>query len=157
MMTQDLPSSPSTTTRKVLTQPTVVPLDSTTRQVPIHPDLPSIKVPGDNPDLKPYQYHPVTCEPLTNDDLTHHHKATSISGSNPSSAPGPNIQQLQKQFPTPEAAERALIEAVREVKMKLEESEEKRKEVEREIEELKKTREIEKKVYEKMKEGKART
>jgi hypothetical protein len=157
MMTQDLPSSPSTTTRKVLTQPTIVPLDSATRQVPIHPDLPSIKVPGNNPDLKPYQYHPVTCEPLTNDDLTHHNKATSTSGSNPSSAPGPNIQQLQKQFPTPEAAERALMEAVREVKMKLEESEEKRKEVEREMEELKKTREMERKVYEKMKEGKART
>lgn len=41
--------------------------------------------------------------------------------------------------------------------MKLEESEEKRKEVEREMEELKKTREMERKVYEKMKEGKART
>jgi hypothetical protein len=114
-------------------------------------------VPGDNPDLKPYQYHPVTCEPLTNDDLTHHNRITSTSGSNPSSAPGPNLQQLQKQFPTPEAAERALIEAVREVKMKLEESEEKRKEVEREMEELKKTREMERKVFEKVKEGKART
>jgi hypothetical protein len=156
-MTQGLPSSPSTTTRKVLTQPTIVPLDSTIRQVPIHPDLPSIKVPGDNPDLKPYQYHPVTCEPLTNDDLTHHSKATSTSGSNPSSTPGANLQLLQKQFPTPEAAERALIETVREVKMKLEESEEKRKEVEREMEELKKVREMERKVYEKMKEGKTKS
>ena len=156
-MTQDLPSSPSTTTRRALTQPIIVPLDSATRQVPIHPDLPSIKVPGDNPNLKPYQYHPVTCEPLTNDDLTHHNKATSTSGSTSSSAPGPNLQQLQKQFPTPEAAERALVETVREVKMKLEESEEKRKELEREMEELKKTREMERKVYEKMKEGKART
>lgn len=155
-MTQDPPSSPSTTTRKVLTQPTIVPLESTTRQVPIHPDLPSIKVPADNPNLKPYQYHPVTCEPLTSDDLTHHKPSfSSASTSNP--ATGPTLQQLQKQYPTPEAAERALAEAVREVKMRLEEGEEKRKEVEREMEELEKMREVERKVYGRMKDGKGRT
>jgi hypothetical protein len=67
------------------------------------------------------------------------------------------LQQLQKQYPTPEAAERALNEAVREVKMRLEEGEEKRKEVEREMEKLEKQREMERKVYERMKEGKGRT
>jgi hypothetical protein len=154
-MTQDPPSSPSTTTRKVLTQPTIVPLDSTTRKVPIHPDLPSIKVPADNPSLKPYQYHPVTCEPLTNDDLTHH-KPSSSSASTSNPTTGPTLQQLQKQYPTPEAAERALVEAVREVKMRLEAGEERRKEVEREMEELEKTREVERKVYVRMKEGKGR-
>jgi hypothetical protein len=64
---------------------------------------------------------------------------------------------LQKQYPTPEAAERALAEAVREVKMRLEECEEKRKEVEREMEHLEKEREVERKVYGRMKEGKGRT
>jgi hypothetical protein len=155
-MTQDPPSSPSTTTRKVLTQPTIVPLDSTTRQVPIHPDLSSIKVPADKVNLKPYQYHPVTCEPLTNDDLTHH-KPSSGSASTSNPATGPTLQQLQKQYPTPEAVERALAEAVREVKMRLEEGEEKRKEVEREMEDLEKMREVERKVYGRMKEGKGRT
>lgn len=67
------------------------------------------------------------------------------------------MQQLEKQYPTPEAAERALAEAVREVKMRLEESEEDRKEVEREMEELEKTREVERRVYWKMKESKGRT
>jgi hypothetical protein len=66
------------------------------------------------------------------------------------------LQQLQKQYPTPEAAERALVEAVREVKMRLEAGEERRKEVEREMEELEKTREVERKVYVRMKEGKGR-
>ena len=153
-MNQDPPSSPSTTTRKVLTQPTIVPLDSTARQIPIHPDLTSIKVPADN--LKPYQYHPATCEPLTNEDLTHH-KPSSSSASASSTNAGPTLQQLQKQYPTPEAAERAQIEAVREVKIRLQESEEKRREVEREMEELEKMREVERKVYGRMKEGKGRT
>lgn len=155
-MTQDPSSSPSTTTRKALTQPTVVSLDSATRQVPIHPDLPSIKVPADNPNLKPYQYHPVTCEPLTFDDLTHYKPSSgSTSSSNP--AIGPTLQQLQKQYPTPEAVERALTEAVREVKTRLEEGEEKRKEVDREMEKLEKQREMERKLTERMKEGKGRT
>ena len=153
-MTQDPPSSPSTTTRNAPTQLPIVPLDSAKRQVPIHPDLPSIKVPADNPNLKPYQYHPVTCEPLTIDDLTHH-KPSSGSSSNP--ATGPTLLQLQKQYPTPEAAEQALNEAVREVKTRLEEGEEKRKEVEREMEKLEKQREMERKLYERMKEGKGRT
>lgn len=48
------------------------------------------------------------------------------------------------------------MEAVKEVKMRLEESEEKRKEVEREMEELEKMREVERKVYGRMKEGKGR-
>lgn len=145
-MTQNPPSSPSTATRKVLTQPTVVPLDSAIRQVPIHSDLPSIRVPAassSSENLKPYQYHPVTCEPLTTEDLKDH--KTNMS-----------LQQLAKQYPTPEAIERAQAEAIREVKLRLEESEEKRKEVEREMEELEKMREVERKVYGRVKESKGR-
>lgn len=70
---------------------------------------------------------------------------------------GPTLQQLQRQYPTPDAADRALTEAVKEVKIKLEEDEEKRREVEREMAELKKMREVERKVLVKMKEGKGRT
>ena len=151
MMNQDPPSSPSTATRKVLTQPTVVPLDSTTRQTPIHPDLPFIKVPAassSSDNLKPYQYHPVTCEPLTTEDLKDH--KTNMS-----------LQQLAKQYPTPEAVEKAQAEAIQEVKMRSEESDKKRKDVEREMEEQEKMREVERKVerkvYERMKEMKGRS
>lgn len=145
-MTQDPPSSPSTATRKVLTQPTVVPLDSAVRQNPIHPDLLSIKVPassaeGSSLSLKSYQYHPVTCEPLTTEDLKDH--KTNLT-----------LQQLAKQYPTPETADKALAETVREVKMRIEESEEKRREVDREMEDLEKMREVERKILTRVKEGK---
>ena len=146
-MTQDPPSSPSTATRKVLTQPTVVPLDSLIRQTPIHPDLQFIKVPAASPssdNLKPYQYHPVTCEPLTTEDLKD--QKTNMS-----------LQQLAKHYPTPELVEKAQAEAIQEVKMRIEESEKKRKEVEREMEDQEKMREVERKVYERMKEGKGRS
>ena len=108
----------------------VIPFDSPSRQTPIHPELPSIRVPSG--ELKPYRYHPVTCEPLTNEDLNHH-----------------KLQQLQKQYPTAEAASQAQQEAVKELKQRLADSEQRSREIDREMEDKEKMREIERKVYQK--------
>ncbi|CAI7592415.1 unnamed protein product [Penicillium bialowiezense] len=43
-----------------------IPLDSSLRVTPIHPDLAEIKVPGGP--LPSYNYHPVTCEPIKPQD-----------------------------------------------------------------------------------------
>ena len=133
-MSQDSLSSPSTTTRKALAMPTVIPLDSVSRQTPIHPALPEIKLP--NGDYKPYQYHPVTCELLASEDLVHH-----------------KLQQLQKQYPTSEAALQAQQEAIKEVKQRLRESEQKTREIDRDMEVKEKMREVERKVYQKQGKG----
>ena len=111
----------------------VVPLDSPLRQVTIHPNLPEVKVPTS--ELKPHQYHPVSCEPLSPEDLQHH-----------------KLPQLQKQYTTPEAALKAQAEAIKEVKDRMAEAEKKTKEINQQMEEMEKTREIERKIY--MKQGK---
>jgi DNA repair exonuclease SbcCD ATPase subunit len=111
----------------------VVQLDSPVRQVAIHPDITEVRVP--NGDLKPYQYHPVSCEPLGSEDLQHH-----------------KLPQLQKQYTTPEAALKAQAEAIREVKERMAEAGKKTREINQQIEEMEKTREIERKIY--MKQGK---
>jgi predicted acylesterase/phospholipase RssA len=126
-MTTEIPVSP-TKSHKPVTSTKVVSLDSPIRQVAIHPDLPEVKVPTG--DLKPFQYHPVSCEPLSSEDLQNH-----------------KLSQLQKQYTTPEAALKALAEATKEVKDRMAESEKKTREIERKMEEMEKTRETERKVY----------
>ena len=112
---------------------TKVVLDSSVREVAIHPDLPEVKVPS--VDLKPYQYHPVSCEPLSSEDLQHH-----------------KLSQLQKQYTTPEAASKAQAEAIKQVKDKMAEAERKTRDINQQMDEMEKTREIERKIY--MKQGK---
>jgi hypothetical protein len=131
-MKTETPLSP-TKSHKLASSAKVEPLDSSARQVAIHFDLPEVKVPGT--DLKPYQYHPISCEPLSPEDFQHH-----------------KLSQLQKQYSTPEAALRAQAEAVKEVKDKMAETEKKRRETDQQMEEMEKTREIERKIY--MKQGK---
>lgn len=130
-MTSEAPVSPAKSQKTASTK--VVPLDSPIRQVAIHTDLPEVKVPSD--DLKPYQFHPVSCEPLSPEDLQLH-----------------KLPQLQKQYPTPEAALKALADTIKEVKQRMAEAEQKTRENEQEMVEMKKTREIERKIY--MKQGK---
>ena len=79
----------------------------------------------------------MTCEPLTAEDLQHH-----------------KLAQYQKQYTTPEEAKRALEDAVKEVKARLEENDRRRREVEREMENKEKMREVERKVMRKMGKGK---
>jgi septal ring factor EnvC (AmiA/AmiB activator) len=131
-MTTEIPVSP-TKSHKPVTSTKVVSLDSPIRQVAIHSDLPEIKVPTG--DLKPFQYHPVSCEPLSSEDLQNH-----------------KLPQLQKQYTTPEAALKAQAEATKEVKDRMAQAEKKTREIERKMEEMEKTREIERKIY--MKQGK---
>jgi hypothetical protein len=131
-MASETPLSP-TKSHKSAFATKVVPLDSPTRQVAIHPDLPEIKVPS--ADLKPHQYHPVTCERLSPEDLQHH-----------------KLPQLQKQYTSPEAALKVQAEAIKEVKDRMAEAEKKTQEINRQMEDMEKTREIERKIY--MKQGK---
>ncbi len=132
IMTSETPLSP-TKSYKCGSSTKVVPLDSEIRQVAIHPELPEVKVPGAN--LRLYQYHPVSCEFLSSDDFQHH-----------------KLPQLQKQYPTPEAALKAQAEAVKEAKDRMAEAERKTREINQQMEEMEKTREIERKIY--MKQGK---
>jgi hypothetical protein len=131
-MTADIPVSP-TRSHKSASSIQVVPLDAPLRQVAIHTDLPQVKVP--NTDLKSHQYHPVSCEPFSADDLQHH-----------------KLSQLQKQYPTPEAALKAQAEAIKEVKDRMAEAEKKTREINQEMVEKEKERELERKIY--MKQGK---
>ena len=128
-MAEDVLSSPSTKTRKALSMSTDIPLNSPSRTRPIHNLLPEVKVP--NSELPATAYHPVTCEPLTPEDLTYH-----------------KFQALQKQYNTPESARVARDEAVAELRRKLEDRDRKEREIEKEITQIEKTREIERKVFE---------
>jgi hypothetical protein len=131
-MTAEIPVSP-TKSHKSAISTKIVPLDAPLRQVAIHTDLPQVKVPST--ELKPYQYHPVSCEPFSAEDLQHH-----------------KLHQLQKQYTTPEAALNAQAEAIKEVKDRMAESEKKSREINQQMEEMEKTRELERKIY--MKQGK---
>ncbi|KAF7504678.1 hypothetical protein GJ744_001959 [Endocarpon pusillum] len=132
-MASETPLSP-TKSHKGASSTKVVALDCEIRQVAIHPELPEVKVPSADFN-KPYQYHPVSCELLSSEDLQHH-----------------KLPQLQKQYTTPEAALKAQAEAVKEVKDKMAEAERKTRDINQQMEEMKKTREVERKVY--MKQGK---
>ena len=126
-MSNELPSSPSKS-HKSVSLGRVIPLDSSVREQAIHPELPEVKVPKS--DLKPYQYHPVSCEMLTAEDLQHH-----------------KLPQLQKQYPTSDAAAKARAEAIKEVKERMAEVEKKTREIDQQRDEMEKTRETERRVF----------
>lgn len=128
-MTSETVVSP-TKSHKSASSINIVPLDAPARQIAMHPDLPEVKVPS--AELKPYQYNPVSCEPLSSEDFQYH-----------------KLAQLQKQYSTPEAALRAQADAVREVKERMTEAEKKTREIDQQMEEMEKTREIERKIYKK--------
>lgn len=99
----------------------------------MHQDLPEVRVPSC--DLKPHQYHPVSCEPFSSEDLQHY-----------------KLLQLQREYTSPDAASKAQAEAIKEVKDRMAEAAKKTREINQQMEEMEKTREIERKIY--MKQGK---
>ncbi|CAI7637591.1 unnamed protein product [Penicillium manginii] len=120
-----LPSPPSETV-------SAVPLDSPIRTTPIHPDLPEIQLPGEP--LPIYQYHPVTCQPLEEQEIR------------------TEIEQLRQEFPTKETALRAQELAAKEAKRKIEEAEKKKEQVQKAIDKKVKERDTEMKVLSKYQE-----
>lgn len=112
-----------------------VPLDSPIRTTPIHPDLPEIQVPGGP--LPGYNYHPLSCQPLDDDDLR------------------AELEQLRQEFPSKEAALRAQEQAAKEAKRKIEEAEKKREQVQKAIDKKAKERDTEMKILSKYQEVKA--
>ncbi|KAJ6102184.1 hypothetical protein N7486_004611 [Penicillium sp. IBT 16267x] len=112
-----------------------VPLDSSLRTTPIHPDLPEIQVPGEP--LPVYRYHPITCQPIDEQDVQ------------------VELKQLRQDFPTRETALRAQEQAAKEVKRKIEEAEKKREQVQRAMDKKIKERDTELKVVSKYHQVKA--
>lgn len=112
-----------------------VPLDSPIRTTPIHPDLPEIQVP-EGP-LPGYNYHPLSCQPLDDDDLR------------------AELEQLRQEFPSKEAALRAQEQAAKEAKRKIEEAEKKREQVQKAVDKKAKERDTEMKILSKYQEVKA--
>ena len=112
-----------------------VPLDSTTRVIPIHPDLVEIKVP-DGP-LPSYRYHPVTCQPIKPRDYQ------------------TELKQLEEQYKSREAALHAQEQIAKEVKEKIETAKRKREEVQKSMDKKVKERDTEMKVVSKFQETKA--
>ncbi|KAL4741821.1 hypothetical protein BDV11DRAFT_47373 [Aspergillus similis] len=113
-----------------------VPLDSPFRTTPIHELLPDIRVPGSP--LQPHRYNPITCAPIDADD----ERVRS------------ELDQLRKDFPTPDAALQAQEQAARELRQKLDDAEKKREEVQRAMDKKIKERSTELKVLEKFQDGK---
>lgn len=123
-----LPSPPSETAA-------AVPLDSSIRTTPVHPDLTEIRVPNDP--LPAYRYHPITCQPIDEEDVR------------------TQLELLRQEFPTKETALRAQEQAAKEVKRKIEEAEKKREQVQKAIDKKNKERDTELKVLSKYQEVKA--
>lgn len=115
--------------------PATVPLDSSVRTTPIHPDLPEVQVPGDP--LPAYRYHPVTCQPIDEADVH------------------VQLELLRKEYPTKETALRAQALAAKEAKRKIEEAEKKREQIQKAIDKKIKERDTELKVLSKYQEVKA--
>lgn len=112
-----------------------VPLDSPIRTTAIHPDLPHIQVPGGP--LPVYSYHPITCQPIDDQDLR------------------AELEQLRQEFPSKEAALRAQEQAAKEARRKIEEVEKKREQIQKAIDKKIKELDTEMKVLSKYQEVKA--
>lgn len=123
-----LPSPPSEAS-------STVPLYSAIRTTPIHPDLPEIQVPGEP--LPTYRYHPVTCQPIEEEDVR------------------AELEHMRREFPSREAALRAQEHAVKEVKRKLEDADKKREQVQKAMDKKSKERDTELKVVSKYHQAKA--
>ncbi|KAL4752298.1 hypothetical protein BDW72DRAFT_70536 [Aspergillus terricola var. indicus] len=113
-----------------------VPLDSPIRTTPIHRLLPDIRVPSSP--LQPHRYSPITCAPIDAEDK----------------GVRSELDQLRKDFPTPDAALQAQEEAARELRQRLDDAEKKREEVQRAMDKKIKERNTELKVLEKFQDGK---
>lgn len=128
-------ASPPPTTAEVPTAPAFVPLDSSLRTAPIHPDLPEIKVP-EGP-LPSYSYHPVSCEPINRQDYQD------------------ELRQLGQEYKTKEAALRAQEQVAKQAKEMIEQHQRKREEIQRAMDKKIKERDTEMKVVSKFQEVKA--
>ena len=126
------------------------PLDSDLRVQPLHPSIPEVRLPrkvenelpsAEAVDRKQEEQNglgtpssttlnPVTLQPFTLEELRSH-----------------NIDALLRQYLAPDSARKARDEAAKELRKLLDENDVKTKEIDREMEEKKKTREIERKVY----------
>ncbi|KAJ5351106.1 hypothetical protein N7452_000080 [Penicillium brevicompactum] len=126
-------SSPPTLTAE--TSSPSVPLDSSLRATPIHPDLAEIKVPGGP--LPSYNYHPVTCEPIKPQDYPD------------------ELGQLQQEFTSKDAVLRAQERAAKEVQEIIENAQRKREDVQRAMDKKVKERDTEMKVVSKFQEAQA--
>lgn len=122
-----------------------IPLDSSLRTEPIHPLITEIKLSPNvnisstetnmysstgNSKTSLTTLNPITCQPFSLDDLRAH-----------------KLETLLNQYPTPDMALRAREDTAAELRKILDENERKNKEIDRELDEKEKTREIERKVY----------
>lgn len=124
-----------------------IPFDSSLRTEPIHPLISEIKLSPNvniattdtdtamhnstsNSQAPLTTLNPVTCQPFTIDELRAH-----------------KLESLLSQYPTPAIAMRAREDTAAELRKILDENERKNKEIDRELDEKEKTREIERKVY----------
>lgn len=131
-MVKPEPTPPSSTPEPASAS---VPLDSSIRTTPIHPDLAEIKVP-EGP-LPRYRYDPVTCEPIKILDYQ------------------TMVKQLELDYKSKEAALRAQEQTAKEVKEKIENAQRKREDVQRAMDKKIKERDTEMKVVSKFQEVKA--
>ncbi|EEA27583.1 hypothetical protein TMatcc_004111 [Talaromyces marneffei ATCC 18224] len=107
-----------------------VPLNSSIRTTPIHPQLPEIRVPQ-NATIPSTHYHPVTCEPINIEEIQSH------------------LQQLRKEHPSVTAMLKAQEDAVNEIRQKLEEKDRKRNEVQKALDKKAKEWDVEYKILSK--------
>lgn len=112
-----------------------VPLDSPLRAIPIHADLPEIKVP-EGP-LPPHNYHPVTCEPIKSQDYPD------------------ELRELEQEYTSKEAALLAQERTVKEVKEIIQTAQRKREDVQKAMDKKIKERDTEMKVVSKFQEAQA--
>ncbi|KEF57897.1 uncharacterized protein A1O9_05819 [Exophiala aquamarina CBS 119918] len=129
-----------------------VSLDSTLRTTPIHPSLPSIKVPATAVagSTEP-NTNPITLKPFTDAELSKYgfeKLRAQISTRNAATEAG-NGTNLGGRTVDEEEVKKLREETAALLKHKLEERESKIREIEREIEEKEKIREVERKVFRK--------
>lgn len=147
-------------------QSPIVPLDAPLRTTPIHPLLPDIRVPGQNPSepsrdshddntvLKTYHYNPTTCLPLQI-----HHRPSSQPDSGDSEEPddvSAELGNLRKTHPTRASALQAQTQAAHDAAQRISELTRRREEVQRAMDKKVKERNTEMKVLEKYQEVKVR-
>lgn len=107
-----------------------VPLDSSVRTTSIHPELPTIRVPGSD-EVPSCRYDPVTCEPMNIEELR------------------AKLQQLRKEHPSTTAVLKAQEDAAKEIKQRMEEADRKRNEIQKVLDKKMKEWEMEYKVLSK--------
>ncbi|KKY24758.1 hypothetical protein UCRPC4_g02288 [Phaeomoniella chlamydospora] len=114
--------------------PSAVPLDSPFRTQAIHPSLPGFKVTSTHPS---HQLNPITNTAWTVSELE-----------------ALGLKTLLAEHPDPESASKAQEEAVKQLKAHVDANENKRKQIEREMQDAERTRELERKIFENMRKEK---